>query len=135
MLIRRYNSIPLAMLVPTKIILEKKALNPTTTNTCKESNPPSPLPNVNPRSNFAPVWQRPQYNKTHFFQNWNSTIKPLSSRSPRSMALSKYFKTYNIMEDLSKIQLTIPMKQLLAVTPQYCSSLITFMICKWIRPT
>ena len=61
-------------------------------------------------------------------------VETTPSISSRTMMLSKDLKPYDIMEDLDKLQPTITMKQLLAVAPQYRSSLSLSMIRRKPRP-
>jgi hypothetical protein len=135
MSLSEYSQAPLIITPKDKTIVEANVV-PTTIP--KKAHIPSPSVVVNP-----PVLNHAHVLPTNIFQPRLKTIarrerpkvKTTSSRSSRTMMLSKDLKPYDIMEDLDKIQPTITMKQLLVVAPQCRSSLSSSMIRRRPKPT
>jgi hypothetical protein len=115
--------------------LGEQALNPTIVITFKESNPHSPSTNIHLDPILHMFNKDLNIVKPFFVQTHELITIPSSSRTPRSMALSKdkygiIPKLYDTMEDLGRLRLTRTRKQLSTMAPNVKAPSSTFMICK-----
>jgi len=131
----KYSQAPLIGVPKDKSTLEANVVPATI---LENAQIPSPIVVVNPPiSDHAPTIPTniSQPRLMTMARKERPKVKTTSSRSSRTMMLSKDLTPYDIMEDLDKLQPTITMKQLLAVAQECCSSLSSSMIHIRPKPT